>query len=45
LALTDAAQKIGVATYQTALPDEEMIRQRIEQLPELPESHLQEDDE
>lgn len=37
LALTDAAEKIGVATYQTALPDERLIRQRIEQLPDLPE--------
>lgn len=37
LALTDAAEKIGVATYQTALPDQSLIRQRIEQLPDLPE--------
>lgn len=35
LALTDAAEKIGVATYQTALPDERLIRERIRQLPEL----------
>ena len=33
LALTAAAKKIGVATYQTALPDEKLIRQRLEQLP------------
>lgn len=33
LALTRAAEKVGVATYQTALPDEELIRQRLEQLP------------
>lgn len=33
LALTAAARKIGVATYQTALPDEKLIRQRLEQLP------------
>ncbi len=37
LALTDAAEKLGVATYQTALPEERLIRRRIEQLPELPE--------
>jgi predicted nuclease of restriction endonuclease-like (RecB) superfamily len=37
LALTDAAEKIGVATYQTALPEERLIRRRIETLPELPE--------
>lgn len=33
LALTAAARKIGVATYQTALPDEKLIRQRLRQLP------------
>lgn len=33
LALTPAAKKIGVATYQTALPDEKLIRQRLRQLP------------
>lgn len=32
LALTDAARKIGVATYQTALPEERLIRQRLERL-------------
>lgn len=36
LALTDAAERIGVATYQTALPDERLIRKRISQLPDLP---------
>jgi len=35
LALTAAANKIGVATYQTALPDEKLIRQRLEQLPAI----------
>ena len=30
LALTPAAKKIGVATYQTALPDERLIRARLE---------------
>jgi predicted nuclease of restriction endonuclease-like (RecB) superfamily len=30
LALTAAARKIGVATYQTALPDEKLIRARLE---------------
>jgi predicted nuclease of restriction endonuclease-like (RecB) superfamily len=39
LALTDAAKQIGIATYQTALPDERLIRQRIEQLPQLPEDN------
>ncbi len=33
LALTSAAEKIGVATYQTGLPDERLIRQRLKQLP------------
>jgi predicted nuclease of restriction endonuclease-like (RecB) superfamily len=33
LALTDAAKKIGVATYQTAMPDEKLIRKRLEMLP------------
>lgn len=33
LALTAAANKIGVATYQTALPDERLIQRRLEQLP------------
>ena len=31
LALTAAAEQIGVATYQTALPDEKLIRQRLKQ--------------
>ena len=31
LALTAAAEQIGVATYQTALPDERLIRQRLKQ--------------
>ena len=31
LALTPAAQKIGVATYETALPDLRLIQQRLEQ--------------
>jgi predicted nuclease of restriction endonuclease-like (RecB) superfamily len=39
LALTDAAKRIGIATYQTALPDERLIRQRVEQLPQLPEDN------
>jgi predicted nuclease of restriction endonuclease-like (RecB) superfamily len=30
LALTLAARRVGVATYQTALPDEELIRRRLE---------------
>jgi predicted nuclease of restriction endonuclease-like (RecB) superfamily len=30
LALTLAARRLGVATYQTALPDEELIRKRLE---------------
>ncbi len=33
LALTAAADKIGVATYQTALPDTKLIQLRLEQLP------------
>jgi hypothetical protein len=33
LALTAAANKIGVATYQTALPNAKLIRQRLEHLP------------
>ena len=33
LALTAAANRIGVATYQTALPDPKLIRQRLKQLP------------
>ena len=37
LALTAAAKRIGVATYQTALPDETQLRRRLEQFPELPE--------
>jgi predicted nuclease of restriction endonuclease-like (RecB) superfamily len=45
LALTDAAEKIGIATYQTALPDERVIRQRIEQLPELPAPEFSEENE
>lgn len=35
LALTEAAEKIGVATYQTALPNGRLIRERMKQLPEL----------
>jgi len=31
IALTPAAKKVGVATYQTALPDLRLIRQRLEQ--------------
>lgn len=37
LALTAAAERIGIATYQTALPDETQLRRRLEQLPQLPE--------
>lgn len=37
LALTAAAERIGIGTYQTALPDETQIRRRLEQLPQLPE--------
>ncbi|HQX49857.1 MAG TPA: PDDEXK nuclease domain-containing protein [Planctomycetaceae bacterium] len=37
LALTAAAERIGIATYQTALPDEALLRRRLEQLPPLPE--------
>lgn len=37
LALTAAAERIGVATYQTALPDESLLMRRLEQLPPLPE--------
>ncbi len=33
LALTAAARKIGVATYQTALPDERLLRERLRRLP------------
>ena len=36
LALTAAANRIGVATYQTALPDPKLIRQRLKQLPAPP---------
>jgi predicted nuclease of restriction endonuclease-like (RecB) superfamily len=32
LALTLAARRVGVATYQTALPDEELIRERLEKI-------------
>jgi predicted nuclease of restriction endonuclease-like (RecB) superfamily len=32
LALTLAAQRVGVATYQTAMPDEELIRNRLERI-------------
>lgn len=32
LALTEAAHRIGVATYQTALPDAELIERRLQQL-------------
>ena len=38
LALTAAARKIGVATYQTALPEERLILQRLKQLPTQQES-------
>ncbi len=38
LALTAAAERIGIATYQTALPDEALLRHRLEQLPPLPEN-------
>ena len=38
LALTAAAERIGIATYQTALPDEKQIRRRLEQFPQLPEN-------
>ena len=31
--ITAAARKIGVATYQTALPEERLILQRLEQVP------------
>ena len=34
LALTAAAERIGIATYQTALPDERLIQRRLEQLPQ-----------
>ncbi len=34
LALTTAADKIGVATYQTALPNADAIQKRLSQLPE-----------
>lgn len=33
LTLSAAAEQIGVATYQTALPDESLLRQRLEQFP------------
>jgi hypothetical protein len=33
LALTTAAGKIGVARYQTALPDAKLIQRRLERLP------------
>jgi predicted nuclease of restriction endonuclease-like (RecB) superfamily len=33
LALTLAASRVGVATYQPALPDEELIRSRLENVP------------
>lgn len=32
LALTEAARKIGIATYQKALPEERLIRQRLQRL-------------
>lgn len=32
LALTAAAEQIGVATYQTALPDERLMKQRLRQI-------------
>ena len=38
LALTAAAERIGIATYQTALPDERLIQRRLEQLPQPPEN-------
>jgi len=34
--LTAAARKIGVATYQTALPDPKLIRARLEHLTSRP---------
>lgn len=37
LALSVAAKKIGIATYQTALPDEQHIQQRLQQLPPFAE--------
>jgi predicted nuclease of restriction endonuclease-like (RecB) superfamily len=33
LALTAAARKIGIATYQTVLPDEHLLEQRLARLP------------
>lgn len=38
LALTAAAERIGIATYQTALPDERLIKRRLEQLPQQSEN-------
>ncbi len=38
LALSAAAKKIGVATYETALPDLNLIRQRLEQFPNSSET-------
>ena len=38
LALTEAAKRIGIATYQTALPDERLIHHRLEQLPQQSEN-------
>ena len=40
IALSAAAKKIGIATYQTALPDLRLIQQRLEQLPVSEESYL-----
>lgn len=33
LALTEAASKVGVATYRTSMPDEGLIRKRLKELP------------
>ena len=38
LALTAAARKIGIATYQTVLPDEHLLEQRLARLPMPQES-------
>jgi len=38
LALTEAAKRIGIATYQTALPDERLIHRRLEQLSQQSEN-------
>jgi predicted nuclease of restriction endonuclease-like (RecB) superfamily len=38
LALSAAAEQVGVATYRTALPDESLIQKRLEQLGSLSDS-------